>query len=1181
MCGTPIVRTFSLLIFLFCSLMAAAAFGQSLKRSEFHYSAPITSPAGFARCEDDCGVTQLLQDELMLQFVQERPPQTFVKGFVGGENESTAAAVRSYLEGEGRDDLAEEFVGPLPSLDAHEGKVFIDYSGSMLSRCGPVNYHYAERLGVLNGQLVADFEVTFTGDCGCKVIGGKRVEAFEIQLSGRRHAFESRRAVRQIVFDPVVDSGHRSCRGTAACNCPDREAILSTVDDLGIVGAPVGESKGIRVNFGAIPLRHFVLAGVDSTANCLTFITREPCNEQSRALANKLLPLIANQIPEEFVPSGSTFVAPTRDEVKPLVQKYFEIDWEGLSKVYSGEVPSECGSAQYQVKLFFDSDGVLTATIDMTVSGCSCAASGDLESLSYQFVMAYEQLVVPTGKDEVGVSFLTQEGSCVIKGQCCDAEAAPDALSTGFEFLWDTSKHCTFGGGSSPLAFLADGGAIVVPTPLAPLQPPQGLGGDPPQGGSDAPAETPAGTPVIEAGSPVRVVEEETAQGTIGAPPYCPDGETGLCDGYGEDFEFDSPCTGFDCDNPVATDSPSEDGGPPLPVRANPPPSYVPVGYTAKGFKAKASVLAGGASAVGAGITVSIAFEQELSETKGEDLAAGEGAYKGVTNELGEAILLLPDAIAAQLPGNVEFDVHETTGSVLSFDSPAAAEAAIAPILQPYVGYELHLDGTTFVPISIPTPLLVGGLLESFEQATAAATAVQADACVIEQPLSNPFFSSESTWEQPFADQWAIHRVGFTPDEHAAWQLVNPVEEEPIVIAVIDTGLDWNHQEINWDHLWRNDNEIFGNGVDDDNNGYIDDTMGWDFWDNDRSPWDVGGHGTFVAGVLFADPHNDEGIAGIARHARLMPLKAMNGFGHSRASSVARAIKYAADNGASIINLSLGGPTQSAVLEKAVAYAHKKDVVIVIAAGNEAANTSDRALTRLPNVLVVAASTFDDTRAIYSNYGAEVDIAAPGDDVLSLRARRTDILKAIPGVDYEDESAFVGADRRYYRASGTSFAAPIVAGVASLVRANNPGLTADEVVRVLKQSARDAGEPGVDHFTGYGIVDARAALQADPSFFIEPFIETVSVVRLDGKQALEVFGTASADQLERYTLELGKGEKPTAWKRLVRSKKGVNTSTLGMIPASEFVGEVAWTIRLTVYHKNGESREFRFLLNLA
>ena len=432
---------------------------------------------------------------------------------------------------------------------------------------------------------------------------------------------------------------------------------------------------------------------------------------------------------------------------------------------------------------------------------------------------------------------------------------------------------------------------------------------------------------------------------------------------------------------------------------------------------------------------------------------------------------------------------------------------------------------------------------------------------------NDPYFSSKGAWGQKYDDQWAIKRVGFIKKRKSAWDRVgkNP---KPVIVAVVDTGLDWNHSDISWDRIWRNEDEIPDNRIDDDKNGYVDDAIGWDFWRNSNSPWDRDGHGTFVTGIIAATQDNEVGIAGLNPHARIMVLKAMNSFGHSRASYVSRAILYAADNGARVINLSLGGKGLSRTAQMAIDYAREKGVLIIVAAGNEGVDTSEFGPAGAENVLTVAATDPNDKRAVFSNWGNAVDIAAPGVDVLSLRARRSDMLLGIPGVKYEAEESFVGEDRRYYRAGGTSFAAPIVAAVASLLLTKNPKLNADQVERMILHSAEDIDIPGRDQFTGYGLLDARAALNADPDYFVEAEIGVVGVVQKDGKQLVQIKGTANANKFKEAWLELGAGESPSKWKKIGKKlKKPVKQGILGEIDAQSFKGAKLWVVRIIVKHK--------------
>ena len=430
-------------------------------------------------------------------------------------------------------------------------------------------------------------------------------------------------------------------------------------------------------------------------------------------------------------------------------------------------------------------------------------------------------------------------------------------------------------------------------------------------------------------------------------------------------------------------------------------------------------------------------------------------------------------------------------------------------------------------------------------------------------------------------DQWATRAIGFTPDKDSAAGLLND-DAQPVVVAVIDTGLDWHHLDFSWDNLWRNADEIPENGIDDDNNGFVDDIFGWDFLAGDNRPWDNDGHGTFVTGLIAATPDNRAGIDGINPNARIMVLKALNNFGHTRASWLAQAVIYAVDNGARIINLSAAGPGLPQVVQNALDYADARGVLVVVAAGNSGSNIAEVQPAGLMHALTVAATGIDGERAAFSNWGASIALAAPGVQVMSLRARQTDFRMTSADTPYVPGSGMVGLDRRYYRADGTSFAAPLVTGVASLIWSNNPELTHVQVRRMLEQSARDIDAAGRDQFTGYGLLDARAALQADPDYFILANIAGVAVASIDGKPVAQVTGTADADKLDKVTLEIGSGDNPQKWKRVGKSfKQGLVNNVLGNIPASELQGSPVWTVRIVVKHRDGSEREARYTLNIG
>lgn len=445
-------------------------------------------------------------------------------------------------------------------------------------------------------------------------------------------------------------------------------------------------------------------------------------------------------------------------------------------------------------------------------------------------------------------------------------------------------------------------------------------------------------------------------------------------------------------------------------------------------------------------------------------------------------------------------------------------------------------------------------------------------------PVQEPLMRGAGTWGQAHDDQWAIKRVGLTLQPDSAWAQLGP-DPQPVTVAVIDTGLDWNHLDFSWDNIWKNPGETPDNGIDDDRNGYVDDVIGWDFMENTNRPWDHDGHGTLVAGIIAADGSNGEGIAGINPHARVMVLRALNAFGHTRASYIAEAIVYAADNGARVINLSVGGPQLTQVEAAAVAHARRRGAVVVVAAGNEGVNVSDFGMAGADGVIAVGATNLDDSHPGFSNWGAGVDIAAPGVDVLSLRARRTDTMLGIKDVPYEAGSAYVGADRRYYRISGTSFSAPIVAGVATLILSARPELTGEQVESILIQSAQDIQTPGVDQYSGAGMVDARTALTMDPAFRIDASIDGLEVVQGESGPVVRVTGVAGADRFASARLEVGRGESPTAFTPVAEASQA--SGVLGDIPAEAFRGAAVWTVRLVVAHAGGRTREARYVLDVG
>lgn len=307
-----------------------------------------------------------------------------------------------------------------------------------------------------------------------------------------------------------------------------------------------------------------------------------------------------------------------------------------------------------------------------------------------------------------------------------------------------------------------------------------------------------------------------------------------------------------------------------------------------------------------------------------------------------------------------------------------------------------------------------------------------------------------------------------------------------VIVAIVDTGIAYE----NYDKFCQAPDLAQTNFV-----------PGYDFVNNDSHPNDDNRHGTHVAGTVAQSTNNSLGVAGVAFNTSLMPVKVLDSRGSGTYANVASGIRFAADNGAKVINLSLGGTADSLTLKDAVVYAYSKGATIVAACGNSNSASCLYPAAYDDYVIAVGATQYDETKAPYSNYGPSLDLVAPGGNN-NLDQNNDGYADGVLQQTFKDSRNV--CKFAYYFFQGTSMATPHVSGVAALLiangnaDANGDGITSpDEVRTVLQQTAEDKGATGRDDTYGWGLVDAFAALSFAPAPVDNP--PTVSITSpLDG-----------------------------------------------------------------------------------
>jgi len=315
--------------------------------------------------------------------------------------------------------------------------------------------------------------------------------------------------------------------------------------------------------------------------------------------------------------------------------------------------------------------------------------------------------------------------------------------------------------------------------------------------------------------------------------------------------------------------------------------------------------------------------------------------------------------------------------------------------------------------------------------------------------------------DQYFDLQWHLinsgQAGGLDNEDILAPEAWNSRSKSPnITVAIIDSGIQLDHPDL-INNIWINSDEIFGNGFDDDGNGYVDDASGWNFPASSPYPF-PDEHGTHVAGIIGAEGNNGIGVAGVSWDVQLMPLDVFNGSKGASDADIVNAIYYAANNGADVINMSLGSTYYNANLSDfkryepygyslyydALTYAVNQGITVVIAAGNDDLNNDSHLSVPaafsevIDGVVSVASLSNSGDLSWYTNYGSSVTIAAPGGN-----ADGSVVGEIISTIPYSD----------YYGLSGTSMASPIVAGAAALIKAENKNLSPADIEDILTSSA--------------------------------------------------------------------------------------------------------------------------------
>lgn len=406
---------------------------------------------------------------------------------------------------------------------------------------------------------------------------------------------------------------------------------------------------------------------------------------------------------------------------------------------------------------------------------------------------------------------------------------------------------------------------------------------------------------------------------------------------------------------------------------------------------------------------------------------------------------------------------------------------------------------------------------------------------------NDPFYSSAFSF-QGYDDMWGMKKINAAN----AWDFGQGSNN--IIIASIDSGVDANHPDLSA-NMWTN----------------TDGSHGWNFINDTSNSADDNGHGTFTAGVMGAVGNNAIGVVGVNWTTRIMALKFLDNNGQGSNFNAGRALQWATDKGAKVINNSYGCICIDKLLEDAVDYAHDRGVVVVAAAGNGRNDASGTFVSTIDaidftpanadNAIVVGATDAFDQKAGFSNTGPKIDVTAPGVDIISTKGANS-------------------CTTNYCINKGTSFAAPHVAGLAALMLANNPSLSPEQIRQLIRSGSVDLGASGRDDNFGYGRINAYNSVYkvASQQLPLAPYFSNLKSRDkiLPGQTNETLYGGSPGSNFSSCKIEVGKGRTPTAWTSALGTcfQRASGAGLIGTIDSKTFDGSL-YTVRLTAISTSG------------